>query len=58
VSTPRALRLEAWNRLASGLDLDLLDSITTTVPLAGAIATAGRILAGDVRGRTVVATRT
>jgi acrylyl-CoA reductase (NADPH) len=57
VSTPRALRLEAWDSLASGLDLGRLDSMTTTVPLDRAIATAGRILAGDVRGRTVVATR-
>jgi acrylyl-CoA reductase (NADPH) len=57
VNTPRALRLEAWHRLASGLDLDVLDSLTTTVPLDGAIAAAGRVLGGEVRGRIVVDTR-
>jgi acrylyl-CoA reductase (NADPH) len=57
VNTPRALRLEAWDRLASDLDLGLLDSLTTTVPLDGAITAAGRILGGQVRGRIVVDTR-
>ena len=58
VNTPRPLRLEAWQRLASGLDLDLLDSLTTTLQLDGAIGAAARILDGGLRGRTVVATRT
>lgn len=56
VNTPRPLRIEAWDRLALDLDLDLLDSMTTTVPLSDAIEAAERILAGGVRGRTVVDT--
>ncbi len=57
VETPRALRLEAWDALAADLDLALLDSLTTTIGLEDAAATAERILAGDVRGRTVVDVR-
>jgi acrylyl-CoA reductase (NADPH) len=54
VYCPMPLRLEAWNRLGTDLDPDLLDSLTTTVPLDGAIAAAERIMAGSIRGRTVV----
>jgi acrylyl-CoA reductase (NADPH) len=50
----RPLREEAWARLATDLDLDLLDSMTTTIGLADAIPHAGLILDGKVRGRTVV----
>jgi len=54
VQCPRGKRQEAWNRLATDLDPALLDSLTETVPLSGAIAVAERIMAGGVRGRTVV----
>jgi acrylyl-CoA reductase (NADPH) len=54
VETPRTLRLEAWDALAADLDLALLDSLTSTIGLEDAATTAERILAGDVRGRTVV----
>jgi len=54
VYCPMPLRREAWNRLASDLDLDLLDSLTASVGLDGAIGVAERIMAGEVRGRTVV----
>lgn len=57
VQAPRAQRLEAWRRLAVDLDLDLLDTITTSVVLADAPSLAKRILAGQVRGRTVVDVR-
>lgn len=57
VFAPAALREEAWRRLASDLDLKLLDSLTTSVPLGDALATAERILDGGVRGRTVVDVR-
>jgi len=57
VQAPRALREEAWGRLASDLDRDLLDELTTTIPLAEAPALADEILAGRVRGRTVVDVR-
>lgn len=54
VLTPRALRLEAWEKLGAELDLDRLDAMTSVVPLDGAIDAGERILAGTVRGRTVV----
>ncbi|GAB3040010.1 MDR family oxidoreductase [Parafrigoribacterium mesophilum] len=57
VQAPRTLRTEAWRRLASDLDLGLLEQITTSVPLAEAPSLADRILAGRVRGRTVVDVR-
>jgi len=54
VQAPLALREQAWRRLSTDLDLDLLDSLTQTVGLADATAVAERIVAGGVRGRTVV----
>ena len=57
VYCPMPLRREAWNRLASDLDLDLLDSLTASVGLNDAIGVAERILRGGVRGRTVVDVR-
>jgi acrylyl-CoA reductase (NADPH) len=57
VQAPRELRLEAWRRLTTDLDLDLLGAMTTSIPLAEAPAAAARILAGQVRGRTVVDVR-
>lgn len=57
VLAPSALRLEAWHRLAGELDTDLLDDLTTTVALADAGRVAEEIIAGRVRGRTVVDVR-
>ena len=54
VLCPRGLRQEAWNRLATDLDVGLLDSLTETVRLTEAIDVSGRIMNGGVRGRTVV----
>lgn len=54
VEAPRALRERAWAALAEELDLALLDSLTTTVAFEDVPAVAERILAGEVRGRTVV----
>lgn len=54
VQTPLALRQHAWARLERDLDLDLLDAMTEVIPLAAAKESAERILAGSVRGRTVV----
>ena len=54
VFAPAPLREEAWARLATDLDLELLDSLTTTVPLADAVAVAERIVRGEIRGRVVV----
>ena len=57
VDAPRLLREQAWQALADELDLALLDEMTTTIPLAGAFDAAEDILAGRVRGRTVVDVR-
>ena len=54
VFCPAPLREQAWSRLATDLDLELLDSLTTTVPLAEAASVAERIVRGEIRGRTVV----
>ena len=51
---PKARRLEAWTRLATDLDLDLLESLTVNRPLADAPQLASEILAGQVRGRVVL----
>jgi len=54
---PREERLRAWKRLASDLDVGLLDDITQDVPLADVLKLAPRMLEGQVRGRVVVAVR-
>ena len=54
VMCPMPKRLAAWSRLARDLDHAKLASITTTVPFSGAIEAAHAILAGTIRGRTVV----
>ncbi|WP_137821862.1 MDR family oxidoreductase [Pseudomonas sp. D(2018)] len=54
VTRPRAERIEAWDRLARDLDLAQLDAITHEIGLGDAIAAAGDLLAGKVRGRVVV----
>jgi acrylyl-CoA reductase (NADPH) len=54
VMAPLALRQQAWARLASDLDPQLLQSMTTEIALDDAVAAAGRLMAGQVRGRIVV----
>ena len=54
VYQPAARRSEAWNRLATDLDGETLESITSEVPLAEVPRVAADILAGAVRGRVVV----
>jgi acrylyl-CoA reductase (NADPH) len=54
VMAPQVVRLEAWQRLARDLDIAKLDAITTEIGLGDAIATAGKLLDGQVRGRVVV----
>jgi acrylyl-CoA reductase (NADPH) len=54
VMCPMGPRLEAWQRLARDLPLDKLESMIEEVPLAGLPALASKILAGGIRGRTVV----
>jgi len=57
VMAPRADRLSAWQRLSQELDRDRLDLITQEIPLAATLDAAHSLLAGDVRGRTVVNVR-
>jgi acrylyl-CoA reductase (NADPH) len=54
VYRPLADRQEAWARLARDLDLEKLESMTREIALDQAIASAGEVLAGRVRGRLVV----
>lgn len=54
VDCPLPLRERAWEALARELDGKLLDSLTTSIGLSEVIPYAVRILAGQVRGRTVV----
>jgi acrylyl-CoA reductase (NADPH) len=54
VMCPIELRKTAWSRLASDLDSGKLAEITHEIGLDEVIEAGGRILAGQVRGRTVV----
>lgn len=57
VKAPRALRVEAWSRLAADLDVARLQAMTTEIGLGEALGVAGDLLAGKVRGRIVVDVR-
>jgi len=54
VMAPKARRVVAWNRLARDLDIAKLDVIAKEVTLGEAVAAAGELMAGKVRGRVVV----
>ena len=54
VMQPIAAREEAWARLVSDLDASKLESMVEEVALHDVIDRAPRILAGEIRGRTVV----
>ena len=54
VSVPRAQRDQAWSELARDLPMDKLEAMTHDIHLEEAIAMAGRILDGQVRGRLAV----
>ncbi|MDO7929263.1 MDR family oxidoreductase [Pseudomonas sp. KFB-139] len=54
VTRPRADRLEAWERLASDLDVSLLPLISREIGLSEVIDIAPQLIAGQVRGRLVV----
>lgn len=57
VMTPKARRIEAWNRLVRDLPLGLLDAMTQTASMAEVPDLANRIVQGGVRGRTVIKVR-
>jgi len=54
VMRPTSDRIEAWERLATLLDKDLLDDIAQEITLDEAITTANQLITGKVRGRVVV----
>ena len=54
VMAPKALREEAWSRIATDLDASKLASLSTTIEFDGIIDAAHDILDGKIRGRVVV----
>jgi len=54
VMAPKALRLEAWRRLAIELDHGKLAALSRTIGFDGIIGAAQDIVAGKIRGRVVV----
>jgi len=54
VMAPRALRQQAWDRLARDLAPAALERIAEEIPLAEAVARAADLMSGKVRGRLVV----
>ncbi|MCV0029274.1 oxidoreductase [Pseudomonas aeruginosa] len=54
VNAPQEVRLQAWERLATDLDLGKLARATQMVGLAEVPGLASKVLQGQVRGRTVV----
>ncbi|MBZ9680323.1 MULTISPECIES: MDR family oxidoreductase [unclassified Mesorhizobium] len=54
VMAPKAVRLEAWRRIGSDLDVDKLASLSTTIGFDGIIGAAHDIVDGKIRGRVVV----
>jgi len=54
VYVPKALRIEAWDRLARDLDRDRLKAMTSTIGFGDIQTAAEDIVAGRVRGRIVV----
>lgn len=54
VMAPRELRLQAWQRLTTDLDLDKLGHIAQTIGLNDVVDTASQLLDGRVRGRLIV----
>ncbi len=55
VNCLKARRVEAWDRLAAALSSADLDAVTSEVGLSEVMSLGADILAGQVRGRTVVA---
>jgi acrylyl-CoA reductase (NADPH) len=54
VMAPRALRQQAWDRLARDLDVARLESMIDEIPLEDAVARARDLMDGRSRGRIVV----
>ena len=54
VMAPKALRVKAWGKLGCNIVASKLDAITQEIGLGDAIAAAGDLMAGKIRGRVVV----
>ena len=54
VIRPKADRVEAWDRLASLVNADYLDKISTEINLEHVIESAEQLMQGQIRGRVVV----
>ncbi|WP_265943048.1 MDR family oxidoreductase [Dechloromonas sp. A34] len=54
VMAPMPVRLEAWQRLGSDLEIAKLDAIVREISLGEALAVGAELLEGKVRGRIVV----
>jgi acrylyl-CoA reductase (NADPH) len=54
VTRPKQERIEAWSRLASLLSQSDLETMTATIGLDDVLASAEKLVAGQVRGRVVV----
>jgi acrylyl-CoA reductase (NADPH) len=54
VMAPKALRMEAWGRLARELDHGKLAAMTSTISLDDVMEAGQKIVAGQIKGRVVV----
>lgn len=54
VMAPKPLRLEAWHRLATDLDIAKLEAFSSTISFREVPDAARRIVEGQVRGRLIV----
>jgi acrylyl-CoA reductase (NADPH) len=54
VMAPKAVRLEAWCRISSDLDLEKLAALSKTIAFDGILDAARDIVDGKIRGRVVV----
>ena len=54
VMAPKPVRLEAWRRIGTDLDLKKLSTLSRTIGFDGIVAAARDIVEGKVRGRVVV----
>jgi acrylyl-CoA reductase (NADPH) len=54
VMAPKAVRLEAWRRIGTDLDLNKLSTLSRTIGFDGIVDAARHIVEGKIRGRVVV----
>lgn len=54
VMAPKELRLEAWKRISTDLDLNKLETLSVKIGFDDVVGAAQDIMAGKIRGRVVV----